>query len=189
MRIVAWATSESNVICKATVQEASLMVVCDLFPAPLPPPFFFWMGEGRAPKGALPQSAATPPPVFFLGGGRSTKQNSPRLASLRESVSSWDCASFTLSIETQQVWLDNVGEEIECSSRRSTIRNILQAFSGEINSKRGINSRIGIASIVPRKIKRHATGRVKTLVATVKCRELGETLPRSFSNGWIVWSL
>ena len=35
------------------------MVVCDLFPAPLPPVFFFFGGRGP-PEGA--------PPNFFLGG-------------------------------------------------------------------------------------------------------------------------
>ena len=83
MRIVAWATSESNVICKATVQEASLMVVCDLFPAPLPPFFFFGWGRGGPPKGPCHR---VPQPFLFFFFFNTTGVNSARFQSFAKYI-------------------------------------------------------------------------------------------------------
>ena len=87
----------------------------------------------------LPHSAATSPPGYFLGV-RSTREEFTQAGVTVKVSKQLKLCILHVEHRTQQVWLDSVGEEIECSLRRSFIRNILQALSRSVNSKRNINS-------------------------------------------------
>ena len=128
----------------ATVWAESIIVVCGLLTAPLPPALFFFVsqkkGGGKGPQGGPSTELPQPPHrryAFFLFGVRRIQL---WWRSLIESVSSWTCASFTLS-RAQQTLLGKLGEEVERSLRRRTTHDHVQrAFGRGNNSKRGINS-------------------------------------------------
>ena len=115
-------------------------------------------GEGRAPKGALPQNYRNPliaDTHFFCSEEEQVRRIQLWWRSLIESVSSWTCASFTLS-RAQQTWLGKLGEEVERSLRRRTTHDHVQRAFGRGNNSKRLGLRASF-----RREKRHATGRVK----------------------------
>ena len=101
------------------------------------------------------------PPTFFFKGRGAREKKSPELV-LGES----EGRNFFVSVEhgTQQVWLDNVGEEIKCLLRRRPFARFCKHSTRE-STQKGASAfdRCGMNFECSSKEckKRHATGRVK----------------------------